>query len=132
MEHRCESCRRSYETKSPKSRFCSSTCRSRAHRSGPIGVVSGLPAAADRSGELVAWVEKHLEDANRLDTFAGQAAVDIARRIDETPAAPLSQVAAAHRELRAAVAEAIKGANATKSALQKRRDELAERRQKRA
>lgn len=133
MERRCESCGKTYETRSPRSRFCGSTCRSRAFRGQPGAGLVALPAPQGpvAGGELVRSVEKELRDVDRLDSFLGQAAVDIARRIEGNGRAPLSQVAAAHRELRAAVAEAKKGAHQEKSALQKRRDELAARRAKR-
>lgn len=138
MVRRCEACGKPYDTKSPRSRFCSSTCRSRAHRNGqsaPAGAVAGLavlPAQqSPEGGELVRQVEKRLQDAGRLETYLGQAAIDMARRIEAATAAPLSQAASAHRELRAAMADAMRGANVAKSAVQQHRDELAARREKR-
>lgn len=139
MERRCEVCGKAYESKSPKARFCSSTCRSRAHRggqsqqraaSGPGGLVA-LPQPPAAGGELIRSVEKELQEADRLETYLGQAAVDLARRIEFSTSAPLSQAAAAHRELRAAVADAVRGAHVAKSAMQRHRDELAARREKR-
>jgi len=119
MERRCESCGKSFETRSARARFCGSTCRSRAHR-GQLGqpglsVIRSVPEAPDAApaaepavqpvGALTESVEKQLRDVGRLDSVHGRAAVDMARRIDANQTAPLSQVAAAHRELRAAVAE---------------------------
>lgn len=137
MERRCEACGKSYATKSARSRFCSSTCRSRAHRNGQGGPAAGgglvvlPPAQPQGDGELVTYVEKTLTEAGRLESWRGQAALDMARRIERATAAPLSQAAAAHRDLRVAVAEAVKGANVAKSALQQRRDDLQARREKR-
>lgn len=145
MQRACVVCGTRYEARRVTSKYCSSRCRTRACREqGRTGLVAltgagaapsaVLPAAVAESpgaGELVAQVQRELQTANRLDTYLGQAAVDIARRIEATPGAPLSQVAAVHRELRVAVAEAVKGAHQVKSAVQRRRDELEERRNSR-
>lgn len=92
-------------------------------RPGPVAatVVPLLSVA----GELVAATETALRDASRLDTWQAQAALDLARRIEASPHATLSQAATAHRELRAAVAEGVKGSHHPRSVVQARRDELA-------
>jgi hypothetical protein len=133
----CDICGTRYEAKRGTSRYCSGACRKRAQRenkSRPASVTSlssGTSPGTPKAGELVTRVEKQLQDAGRLETYLGQAALDLARRIEGNPGAPLSQAAAAHRELRAAVTEAVKGAKAAKSALEQHRDEVAERRARR-
>jgi hypothetical protein len=124
----CDHCGKKYEAKRQTSRYCSTACRMASSRAGQATPrsVTPLPAA----GELTRAVEEKLAEASRLDTAEGRAAVDIAKRIDSVRAAPLSQVASAHRELRAALEAAMRGANQTKSVLQSRRDELAARRAK--
>lgn len=91
-----------------------------------------LPTSTKSPDGLAESVEQELRDVGRLETSLGRAAVDLARRLDANHQAPLQQAASAHRELRAAIAEAVKGANAPQSALQARRDELAARRARKA
>lgn len=145
----CEDCGRHYEAASARSRFCSSTCRSRAHRAGggkapPAAAGDNVRtlrsvdvlavAAAKPSGEsdeqpegLAASLERRLRDVDRLDSWEGQGALTLARRI-ESGRDTGSAISSLHRELRAAVAEAMKGVAGPQSALQKHRDELARRR----
>ncbi len=75
----------------------------------------------------MAQLHAELETAGRLETFLGQHALTLARRIAggrETGSA----VSALSKELRAVRAEALKGVGAPASALQQHRDELAARR----
>jgi hypothetical protein len=139
MVRSCESCGKKFQAKRPTARFCTPACQKREKRAETARggrsartsgtTVRGLPAPVP--GELVKYVEKQLTEAARLDSWQGQAAMDLASRIEANPGAPLSQSAAAHRELRAALAEAVKGAKVAKSAVEKHRDELAERRRSR-
>lgn len=135
MRH-CDNCGRFFKPGSARARFCSNTCRSQAHRAGRSvaakstgGGLVVLPQQTD--GELVVSVRRELTEAGRLATTKGQQALDLARRIEATKGATLSAFAAAHRELRATVDDALRGANQTGSAVQKHRDELAARRQAR-
>lgn len=136
---KCETCGRQYEAASARARFCGNTCRSRAHRAAggregravagdnvrPLHVAP--PAPAQRSEGLAATVERQLEDAGRLDTWEGQGALALARRI-ESGRDTGSAIASLHRELRAAISEALKGVGTTESAVQRRRNELDARR----
>lgn len=132
MQRPCDICARTYEAKRASSRYCSGACRKRAQRnpSKPGPAVVALPAASD--GELVASVQQELDGAGRLETWQGQAAVDVARRIEGSRLDSGSAYAALHREFRAAMELALKGADAAESAVQRHRDELAARRARKA
>jgi hypothetical protein len=136
----CESCGRSYEAASPRSKYCGNTCRSRAHRAAGgrehgqsagdnVRSLRAAPdtAGGDESGGMVASLERKLRDADRLDTWEGQGALVLARRI-EAGRDTGSAIASLHRELRVAIAEALKGVGDVESAVTRRRNELAERR----
>lgn len=134
MTKRCQSCGGPFETRSSRARFCGSACRSRAWRSGvtlpPDGLVAvpapaAAPAASAEPGELVSAAERQLREAGRLDTWQARAALDLAGRLERSAVDTGSSYASLHRELRNAMELALRGANAPKSALQARRDELA-------
>ncbi|WP_137160253.1 hypothetical protein [Blastococcus sp. CCUG 61487] len=80
----------------------------------------------------MAAVIAKLTEADRLDTWEGQAALDLAQQMADAPAATLSARAAANKELREAMALALKGVGAPTSSVQEIRDELARRRRERA
>ena len=142
MLRNCDSCGSEYDAKRPTSRFCSGTCQKRHRRArGPVPgeesapAVRALPSPEDRSPEagLSAATQKRLADAGRLDSYEGQSALSLAQRIEFRSTMDTgSAYAALHRELRAAMAEALKGSAEPKSALARHRDELAARRQRRA
>lgn len=69
---------------------------------------------------------RELEEAGRLDTALGQAALGLAALLDAGEGG--SAAAALTREFRATRAEALQGAGALASPLDKARDELAKRR----
>lgn len=73
-----------------------------------------------------------LEVANRSNTARGKAAVLLARRIDATVAESGSSYAALHREWQASLDRATAGTGAEKSPVDRARDQLAERRARRA
>lgn len=137
---RCESCDKPFPAASARSRFCSNTCRSRAHRArggkqqpeqqAEVRKLRSVDPAApmdDIGASLTASLERQLREAGRLDTWQGQGAVTLARRIDASRDTG-SAIASLHRELRAAVTEALKGVGTTESAVTRHRNELAERR----
>ena len=144
MTRTCDACGEKFEAKRATARYCTATCQKRAKRaekatgaatrtSAPGLVVLSSPPAEDEArsagGELAASTERALRDAGRLETWQGRSAVDLARRIDRARLVETgSAYASLHRELRAAMAEATRGANVAKSAVQQRRDELAARR----
>jgi hypothetical protein len=141
---KCDSCGRQYKAASPRSRYCGNTCRSRAHRaagsSRPEGNVRALRSApppptsttppAERHG-LAGSIETQLAKAGRLDTWQGQGALELAERI-ESGRDTGSAIASLHRELRAAMTEALRGVGTPESAVTRHRDQLAARRRQRA
>ncbi len=144
MQRACDICQTMFEANRSDKRYCSQNCRKRAQRTGVaksettvkagggLAVVPDPPAMPMQppvGGELVTSTERALRDAGRLDTWQGQAALELARRIDMSSRVETgSAYASLHRELRAAMTEATRGANVAKSAVQQRRDDLAARR----
>lgn len=127
MQRLCDSCQKPYEAKRVTSRFCSPTCRSRASRG---AVVADLRPPAPTGG-LVGAVRRELEEAERLDTALGQAALGLAERLaagNDTGSA----IATLTREMRTTLEAAKAGARVADSPLAQLRDELAERRRRRS
>lgn len=137
MQATCARCAQTFSTSSRRARFCSPKCRTQATRARAKGEAETLavPAKPKRTrkpkaeavptGALGAVVAE-LQAAGRLDSSAGQAAVALARRIDDG-AESSAGLAALTREMRAAMAEALSRAEATGDAL----DELRARREAR-
>ena len=140
MARTCDACGADFDARSPRARFCSDKCRSRARYrrevlGQPEAVASPKPkrtrkakAAAEPDAPVGALgaVLAELQAAGRLDSSAGQAAVALARRIDDG-AESSSGLAALTREMRAAMAEALSRVEASGDAL----DELRARREAR-
>jgi hypothetical protein len=112
-KRKCDSCTKTYEAKTARSKYCSPTCRVRASRGAvvlslqPPSQPEADPPKADAAG-IAPAVARQLEAAKRLDTPLGQAALTLARRIDssrDTGAAMASMT----RELRATLADALQG-----------------------
>lgn len=91
----CEVCESGFEGRRD-ARFCSATCRKRSSR--------GADGAPDDG--LVRSVRKELEDADRLESFAGQLALQLAR---EMAAPGATGIAAMSKELRVVMADALGG-----------------------
>ena len=85
------------------------------------------------SGRLsqVERVEAALEAAGQADSWEAGVALDLAERLD-TEGMSGSARAAVARELRAVMGEALRGTVDTRSAVGRKRDELARRREQRA
>jgi hypothetical protein len=128
----CESCGDPYEAVRANARFCSERCKKRAQR-GHVADVPAAPGSGTSGGTaaLVSATRRDLQQAGRLDTFLGQAALSLAARI-EADQDTGSAIASLNKELRATVAEALKGVQAPASSVTKLKDELAARRQRRA
>lgn len=100
-------CSKDFEARRSNARFCSSTCRSRANRARPAsGSVTHLPTMFRSALEL--RVHLQLEDADRLDTIAGQQAMMLAAQLSN-PTITASGVASVSKELSRVVAEALAG-----------------------
>jgi hypothetical protein len=108
---KCGSCGKSIESMGSRARYCSATCRVRAHK----GKVAELPRPASlgdvqqRSSGLAAAVERELSAAGRLETVLGQQALLLAQRIG-APMDTGSSVASLSRELREVMAKALESA----------------------
>lgn len=128
MKRPCDSCSAPYEALRPWSRFCSPTCRRRASR----GALAphALPPPPPGGGRLVRAVLAELEEADRVESPMGQAALLLARRIDENRDTG-SAMASLHHELRVTLEAAVAGARVPTSPLRLLRDDLAERRRAR-
>lgn len=102
-------CGKPYIAERARSKYCSVKCRTAATRARQRGEVESAPdAPATSNAGLVSVVERVLVEADRLDTVAGQMAVQLAKSAS-TPGATPSAVAAATRELRAVMDEALRG-----------------------
>lgn len=129
MNTLCAGCGKTFDAKRKTARFCGPTCRQRSHRRPDRPVAPVPPITPDGLSEpaLVAAMRKELESAERLDTFLGQQALQLAAQMaagGETGSA----MAALSKELRAVMTEAL--ANAPKAA--DSLDELAQRRVRKA
>lgn len=120
----CDVCGRTYDAKRPSSRFCGATCRKRHQRSPGVAAVPAPTVLAAAPGGLHAATHAELEAADRLETALGAAALALASRVDSGSAEQGSAFAALVREHRAALAEALRGANPAANPL----DELKARR----
>lgn len=101
MTRSCDECGKPYEARRSTSRFCSSSCRVRAHGDRPR--VVSVPTAS-LPGNAVAVARAQLEEAGRLDTPEGVAALALGALLD---AGVQSGAASIAREYRAAMADAL-------------------------
>lgn len=120
MRKSCAVCGTEFEAKRAAAKYCGQTCRQRAHRRPEAASdakvlplppeTTSEPAPVMVGGRLAAATAAELDQAGRLETAVGQAALALAARIDggirETGAA----LAALVREHRATLAEAVRGA----------------------
>lgn len=111
----CAGCERTFEAKTRRAKWCSAACKMRKRRK------PGAPEPADRPDQpaaaddpvndgLVAAVRQQLEAADRLNTVAGQLAVQLAWKLISVDATGVSGLS---KELRAVLAEALEGTPAT-------------------
>jgi hypothetical protein len=127
LEQLCALCKKPFSAQRSSAKYCSGSCRARwaqGERPTPDDETSSGGLSL---GAVAAATSRELSDAERLDTALGQAALRLAERLDsgrETGAA----AAAVTRELRATLADALKGATRVQSPVEAARDELARRR----
>ncbi len=128
----CARCSVEFAAHNKRARFCSAKCRVDAHKARKAGKPEAAPKPAAKprrkakDGGTLTAVTAELTAVGRLDSSAGQAAVALARRIDEG-AESSSGLAALTREMRAAMAEALAHVEQAGDAL----DELRARREAR-
>ncbi len=111
MQRQCESCGRSYAARRASSRFCGDTCGKRSQRARAAGIplrAATLDGHEAAPSELERATAHELEAVGRLESVAGQLALELARRVAsgyESGAAVASLV----KELRATMAAALAG-----------------------
>ena len=122
MQRNCAACGVAYEAKRPNSKYHNDTCRKRGQRAPKklLPIVGEMPLAVS---SLVTALERSLDEAARLDTWEGQSALELARRIS-SPHESGASIASMTKQLRETMADALKGAATADDAL----DELRKRR----
>jgi hypothetical protein len=105
---------------------CSAKCRTAKARGAPIRVDE---PAEGREPRVRRRVEAELEDAGRSGTWLAEAAIEVARRIDEATA--VMGYAALVKELRATMDVALEGVKRKTDPLVALQDELEARRERR-
>ena len=100
MKRACSRCGKTFEAKRSTAQYCSSSCRVRASqiRKSSAEVVN-LPQKSVEPAGLAATVEKQLRDAGKLDSYAGQQALFMARRLERSAMDTGAAVAALSKEL---------------------------------
>lgn len=110
----CAGCSERFTAKSPRAKWCGSTCRSRGHRAGQVAEPTAPDPAPDvESHGLVETTRRELEQAGVLESFHAQLALQLARRLaqpDESAPSSLS------RELDRVMTAALEGAPAPAAA----------------
>jgi hypothetical protein len=94
MKISCVVCAATFDAVRSSAKYCSNRCRMQSRRS-----TGGAPASA-----LVRAVTADLESAGAVDSYAGQLALELARRMSIPGQAGLSSLS---RELRVVMAEAL-------------------------
>jgi hypothetical protein len=112
MRKVCGSCGAGFEARRASAKYCSERCKKRAqrapgHRKTPRVAPLPVDAPAVVAGSLTAATEAELDQAGRIDTAVGQAALVLARRIDHAASETGSALASLVREHRATLAEAL-------------------------
>lgn len=81
---RCDVCSRTYPYRLTTSRYCSSTCRSKASRRGGVGEnggKNGASAAIPADDPLLLATRRELEAAGMLERYQGQLALRLAQEV---------------------------------------------------
>lgn len=112
MQRLCAVCSTPFEAQRPQAKYCSATCRVRNSRGG--GIANQPPPEPPSDGQptegLTDAVRKALESAERVNTIAGQHALELARRIVSAPGMNTG-VAALSKQLQAVLAEALQNSS---------------------
>lgn len=136
MQVQCTMCPATFEAKRKNAKYCSPRCRKRAQR-GPGGTEATGPAKPPAKTRrrpqsyLARATRAELEQAKRIGTSHGQAALLLAKRIDDGGAESGAALAAMIREHAAAMERATRG-KAADDPVQARSDEVTRRRERRA
>ena len=114
MQRNCDVCTASFEAKRPQARYCSTRCRTRASRGGlavsrNAKAAPAAPTVTRETSGLLDAVQAELEAAGKVNTVAGQHALELAARIVNAPGMNTG-VAALSKQLQNVLAEALRGA----------------------
>lgn len=114
MQRSCAVCGTGFEAQRPQAKYCSAKCRmrkARGHESADKTADAEPAPKTDRPASgLIDAVTAELEAADRLNSVAGQHALELANRIVNAPGMNTG-VAALSKQLQAVLAEAVKGAS---------------------
>lgn len=97
----CVGCGETFEAKTRRAKWCSDACKMQAHRSGSPTDRPDAPASG-----LEASVRRELESASAVDTFAGQLALQLAKRLSSPEESGISSLS---KELRTVMSAALDG-----------------------
>ena len=127
-------CGEVFAAKRKDARYCSDRCAKRAQRgagAAPARSRRGRPrAGGQRGSQLERWTRQSLAGVGRVDTWAGQAALILARRIDQAAGETASALATAIKEHAAAMDRALAEASQG-DPVEALQDQVAERRAER-
>jgi hypothetical protein len=118
----CAGCGEDFQAGSPQAKWCSAGCKKRAQRNPQPEVESPPPEAAPVDSGLVDSVHNELAEAGVADTFAGQLALQLARKMSAVDA---TGVAALSKELRLVMIEALADGKPSEPAPEEVDDEVA-------
>ena len=103
MDKECEFCSKSFTAQRSTARFCSTTCRVKASTARKNGEnVVDLPqivAETPRSSDLVETITRQLTDAGKIDTYAAQQCLVMARKMQNSVLDTGSATAALSKEI---------------------------------
>ena len=102
----CAGCGECFEARHRNAKWCSDRCRKAASRRQETGKTVEIEPDVPSNSGLVASVREELDEAEVTDSFAGQLALELAKRLshpDETGISSLS------KELRTVMAAALAG-----------------------
>ena len=103
MERTCAACGAAYTAKRPNSRYCSATCRQRAHRNPGVGNDAPAPDGA-QPGAVTGSLRARLHDLDVEALPQAEVALALAARID-SPRETGAAVAALAKQLGVVLAE---------------------------
>jgi len=111
MQRECAVCGGRFEAQRVQAKYCGETCKKRAQRGGVAQTKDVQAPQVDRPVTgLIDAVTAELEAAEKLNSVAGQHALELANRIVSAPGMNTG-VAALSKQLQAVLAEALKGAS---------------------
>jgi len=106
MMRPCDACGVDYEAKTSRSKFCSAKCKQRSHRGGGEKNGAKRQNEAPQLASVAAATLLELQEAKRLHTPLGQAALALAHRLDLSHTDTGAGVASLAKQLQATLAAA--------------------------